>query len=155
MTNTQLQFQAGDVIHLQDAGLPYIILVDHYPDGLWEDADGLFVGYCLEHFNNIPRKDREVGIPYFYFVRDTDWVEKDEVLEEEGDFFITDQVFYFLECMFQKATVVGKVEESAVDIALQRHHVDWYPELSDEYKETVLGLHYTVQHGVEKLLDAL
>ena len=151
-------FKVGDVVYLEGTGLN-VVLAEYHPEGLWEGPDGnrqMFLAYCLEATSSFPEEDREMGIPYFYYLRDGDWLERDEILELTSDMYITNHHVYFLECMFERGKVVGRVREEAVEEALWRQ---WprenEPRFSGYFEGVQLALHEQVHEALQKIFDEL
>ena len=151
-------FEVGDVVYLEGTGLN-VVLAEYHPEGLWEGPDGnrqMFLAYCLEATTTFPEEDREKGIPYFYYLRDGDWIERDEILELSGDMYITDHHLYLLECMFEQGKVVGKIAVDAITEATHRQmNLEDGPKFSSYFEGVQLAIHEQVHEGIDKLLDAL
>jgi hypothetical protein len=111
------QFTPGEVLYVAGASLPYILIVSYEAEGLWEGEDGsspMYVGYAVVSLSDFTQSDKEEGLLGCHFVRDAQWLARDETLLLEGDMVVTDQVMYLLECMFPHAEVVRRVSEEVL-----------------------------------------
>jgi hypothetical protein len=148
-------FNAGDVVHIvgrrvsniltAGACLPPILIVAYAADGMWEGKDGsrpMYVGYAVVSLSDLTRSDKEAGLPGCHYVRDAQWLARDNALLLEGDMVVTDEVFYLLECMFPHTEVVGRVsEEVLAESARKREDFSAFARIPEDAMHTRMNLH--------------
>lgn len=129
----------GDVIYVDEACLPPLVISAYYPEGENEGDPPTYIAHPLQSLSNFSRADKEAGIPGCSYIRNTDWIWRDLTEGEEEDLVITSRTIR----LFAKDTkdfsegvhVVGKVsnrvfpklQEKILDLAFDEdspfHHL--------------------------------
>lgn len=121
---TTTTFTAGDVVHVAEACLPYLVIEDFYPDGEEEGGAPTYTTRPLQPLSDFSRADKEAGLPGCRFVRNHEWLWEDEIREAEGeDLVITGRVIRLVvedpRDFSERVRIVGRISPGALD-ALQR-----------------------------------
>jgi hypothetical protein len=106
------EFKAGDVVYVQRCG--YILITGFHPEGLWNE-NPTYEGKVIDFLHEIPREDRERGIPWIRLIYDSDWTDRDPYhFELENDLVIIPENFYILKEMLGFTTYAGHVSMTSV-----------------------------------------
>jgi hypothetical protein len=102
------QFQVGDVLYVVGACLPPLLIISFCEKGEYGDDLPTYITRALQPLSDFTEHDKEVGLPGCYYLRGSEWLSRDQILEMQGDLVVTGRVVRL--CVADQKEFEGGVE---------------------------------------------